>query len=218
MPTDFLIRIVTLNQARTRRGFSLLEMLTILVILGVLTTLGLSIFGRTAHAARRSALDQFTAAVEQARTSAITLRKPVLLAVAPPDEEAGGHDRKTRFGLFEVDSLPSASGTVQARQVQRWSTMPDGIIFLKGKVDGLRNLLDGDKTLLTWKDGENRATVYLLAFTPRGGLALPSGSDPVGIRLGTGIYQEGEPVSTKEGGASSLRIGRVVARPWRLDG
>lgn len=199
-----------------RRGFSLIEMLVVMMIVGALMVVGLNIFGKTAASARRTATDQFTAAVEQARTAAITRRKPVILALAPPI--VGDTDQTTRYGLFEVDSLPDNPGLIEARQVQRWNLMPDGVLFFGGEIEGLRNVLDEDQSQLKWKNGENQASVHVLAFNSRGGLAWPTGSDPVTVKIGTGVYQDGKPIETRDGGHSSMRIGRVVARPWRLDG
>jgi prepilin-type N-terminal cleavage/methylation domain-containing protein len=198
------------------RGFSLIEMLVVMVIVGALLAMGLTVFGRTAASARRTAVDQFTAAVEQARTTAITRRKPVILAIAPP--AAGSTDATTRFGIFEVDELPEEGEPIDARQIQRWNLMPEGAIFLPEDLDGLRNVTRGDKVQLKWRDGGNQASVHALAFTPRGGLAWPTGSDPVAVKIGSGFYRDGQPVPTAGGGHSGMRIGRVVARPWRLDG
>ncbi len=197
-------------------GFTLIELLVVIVIVGALTTMGLSIFGKSANASRRTAMDQFTAAVEQARTGAITRRKPVILAIAPPLSTDA--DQTCRFGLFEVDVLPKSGDALEARQLQRWNLMPDGVVFFKDEVDGFRNVLDEEQVQLSWKDGENKARVYALVFNPRGGLALPEGSEPLAVKLGSGNYRSGEPVATTAGGHSSLRIGRVIARPWRLDG
>lgn len=189
--------------------------MVVLVIVGTLTTISLSMFGKTASRARRTGVDQFTAAVEQARTSAITRRKPVVLAIAPP--VTGSNDQKCRYGLFEIDELPDEGSDLEAVQVQRWNLMPDGVIFLDGKVDGLRNVIDEDEIRITWKDGENEARIRALVFSPRGGLMWPAGSDPVALTIGTGTYIDGQPRSNSAGGHNSLRIGRVVARPWRLD-
>jgi len=207
---------VNLPVTHHRRGFSLIEMLVVMMIVGTLMVIGLNIFGKTAASSRRTATDQFTAAVEQARTAAITRRKPVILAVAPPIP--GDKDQTTRYGLFEVDSLPDNPGLIEARQVQRWNLMPDGVLFFGGDIDGLRNVLDEDQAQLKWKNGENQAFVHALAFNSRGGLAWPTGSDSVAVKIGTGVYQNGKPIETRDGGHSSMRIGRVVARPWRLDG
>ncbi len=197
-------------------GFSLVELLVVMILLGVLVTLGLGVFGKTAASARRTATDQFAATVEQARTAAITRRKPVILAIAAP--VPGGADSNYRVGLFEVDELPERGAAIAARQLQRWSILPTGVVFFDGAVEGLDNPLDAEDVELSWKDGENQARVHLLAFNPRGGLALPAGSEPVAVTLGTGVLRDGRAIPTSDGGRNSLRIGRVVARPWRLDG
>ena len=196
-------------------GFSLIELLVVMVIIGALTAAGLSVMGNTTANAQRTATDQVVAAIEQARTAAITRRKPVILAIAEP--QPGDVDENCRFGLFEIDALPDEGSDLDARQLQRWNTLPAGMIFLDGKVRDFENLLDQDKVQLSWKDGQNSATVHALVFNTRGGLAWPSGSDPVAVKLGGGDYRNGKPMPGAGGGHSTLRIGRVVARPWRLD-
>jgi hypothetical protein len=176
----------------------------------------IELMGNTAANARRTGTDQVVAAIEQARTAAITRRKPVILAIAEP--QPGDPDENCRFGLFEVDTLPDEGSDLEARQLQRWSVLPTGVIFLDGKIRDFENLLDQEKVRLSWKDGQNSATVHALVFNTRGGLAWPSGSDPVAVKVGNGNYRNGRPMEISGGGGhNSLRIGRVVARPWRLD-
>jgi prepilin-type N-terminal cleavage/methylation domain-containing protein len=195
-------------------GFSLIELLVVIILVGALTTIGLSSMTKTAASARRTATDQFAAAIEQARTAAITHRKHVILAVAEP--RPGDSDLTCRFGLFTTDELPEG-GELEAEQLQRWTVLPDGVVFFEGKVSGFRNLLDENGIVLSWKGGENQATVHALAFNPRGGLAWPAGSDPVAVKIGSGTYKDGKPIAAAGGGHSSLRIGRVVARSWMLE-
>jgi len=204
-----------LARPRFETGFSLIELLVVMILVGALTTIGLSTMTKTAMSARRTATDQFAAAVEQARTAAITHRKNVILAVAEP--RAGDMDQSCRFGLFEVDELPEDGSSLEGRQLQRWTVMPDGVLFFEGKVEDFRNLADEDPVQLSWKDGQNQATVHALAFNPRGGLLWPNGSDPVAVKIGTGTYRNGKPVAASGGGHNSLRIGRVVARPWIVE-
>jgi len=194
-------------------GFSLIELLVVMILIGALTTIGLSTMGRTASTARRTGVDQFSAAIEQARTAAITQRKTVVLAIAEP--RPGDTDPHCRFGLFETDAI--SSGKVDARQLQRWTVMPDGVVFFKDKVTDFRNVMSGSTLQLAWKDGESQATVHALAFNPRGGLSWPPGSDPIGIKIGNGTYQNGQAMPLPGGGHNSLRIGRVVARSWMLE-
>ena len=196
-------------------GFSLIELLVVMVLIGALTAIGISTMGSTAANARRTATDEFTAAVEQARTAAITRRKPVILAIAAP--RSSDTEQKSRFGLFEVDELPESGTSLEGKQLQRWTLMPDGVVFFGGKIKELRNLLDEDEVQLSWKDGQNQASVHALAFNARGGLVWPTGSDPVAIKIGSGAYQNGKPVALPNGGHNSLRVGRVVARPWKIE-
>lgn len=188
--------------------------MVVMVIAGTLLAMGLTIFGRTAARAQRTATDQFTAAVEQARTLAITRRKPVILAIAPP--AASDRDTTCRYGIFEVDELPAEGDPINARQVVRWNLMPQGVVFFPDDLEGLRNIAGEGKVQLKWKDGDSQALVHALAFSPRGGLAWPTGSDSVTVKIGSGFYRDGQPVAVKDGGHSGLRIGRVVARPWKL--
>lgn len=187
-----------------------------MILIGALLAIGLGVFGKTAASARRTATDQFTAMIEQGRTAAITRRKPVVLAIAAP--VPGGADNNYRIGLFEVDELPERGAAIAARQLQRWSILPTGVVFFSGAVEGFDNPLDEDEVELSWKDGENQARVRILAFNPRGGLSLPAGSEPVAVTLGSGVLRDGQTIPTSDGGRNSLRIGRIIARPWRLDG
>ncbi|WP_035607784.1 GspH/FimT family pseudopilin [Haloferula sp. BvORR071] len=196
-------------------GFSLIELLVVIAIIGSLTALGMSVLGTNAAKSQRTATDQFSAAVEQARTAAITRRKPVILAVAEPQPNAT--DEEARFGLFEVDTLPDAGALIEARQVERWHIVPNGVVFLAGRVQEFENLFDETEVVLSLKGGQEKVSVHALAFDSRGGLAWPKGSDPVAVKLGNGHYASGKPVTVSGGGHNSLRIGRVVARPWRLD-
>jgi Tfp pilus assembly protein FimT len=188
-----------------------------MAIIALLLGVSVSMFGRTAGTAQRSAMDQLMSSVDQARSAAITKRKYVVLAIAEPEND--DVDRRCRLGLFTVDEEPKAGEAISSSaQLQRWVQLPDGVIFQSDKVRSLQNVLASEKTKLTWKDGKNSANVYVMAFNPRGGLILPEGSGSVALHLANGSYSDGKATATvKAGGTSAVRIGRVVARPWRIE-
>src|SRR5690606_35718483 len=65
-------------------GFTLIELVVVLGIAGILMCLVVATRSRPASAARKVAIDQLAAAIDEARTAAITLRQPVLLAIFEP--------------------------------------------------------------------------------------------------------------------------------------
>lgn len=210
-------------QTRSERpGFSLVELLVVMAIMLIVVALSASLFKSTGASKLRSSADQVVGMIEQARTAAITRRKPVMLAVREP--AASGED-EVLIGLFELEDLggaPDGSGHA-ARLMRRWQRLPSGVVFLDGPVEaadatGLRNLADEDPITVTWRDGAQSEAMHGVVFTPRGGMGLPAGSDPMVFKIGLGAYQDGRPVSTGAGSVRAFRIGRVVARPWRLDG
>lgn len=196
-------------------GFSLVELLAVLVIIAVLVGAAVSMFGRSEAAMLRSGADQLLAAIEQARTSAITRRRPVALAILEPGR-GGFDDSACRLGLFELED-EVVDGAASGRLVQRWRTLPEGVVFFGGAVEALDNVRDQPALSLRWKGGSEGDAVPALVFNPRGGLAYPPGSESVVLTLGKGSYRNGEPLRTGERGRRTIRVGRVVGRAWNLD-
>jgi hypothetical protein len=95
--------------------------------------------------------------------------------------------------------------------------MPGGIAFFGGEVDSLSNLMDASPISLEWRDGEESAEVHALVFSARGGLSNPKGSESIVVKLGRGTYRDGTAIKIEKGGNRTIRIGRVVARPWIID-
>lgn len=202
------------RRRRATGGFSLVELLAVVVIVGVLVTLGAGLVGSRAESLG-TAGERFSSLVEQARTTAITRRRPVVLAIAEPGS-LGFDDGQVRLGLFELGEWDE-SGSNAAEQVQRWEVLPGGVAFFGGGEEGLDNLLDREAVSLTWKNGNESGTFPALVFSSRGGLLAPSGSESVVVVLGGGTYRNGEPRRTRESGTRRIRIGRAVARAWNFD-
>jgi len=209
---------------RGKPAFTLIEVLTVIAILVILLTVGVKLLNGTGSHARRTATDQLSGLVEQARTAAITSRSYVVLAVAEPGD-LPANDSVCRLGLFKVENWPdSPSDVIPAVLMSRWKTLETGVALIGGGVDGVENPLDAPELTISY--GSNKpltVTVHAIAFNSRGGLQYPSGSSPVVMRVAEGNYQHGTPNPFRRGDAKTiaenlLKIGRVTARPYRIDG
>lgn len=200
----------------------MIEVVVVIAIIVILMVAGVQVLGGNDGPSRRTAADSITGLIEQARTTAITSRSAVALAIAEPGD-LPITDGRCRVGLFRIGGL-SDDGTADAVLIRRWQTLPTGVVLLGGEVNGVRNPLDEPQTTLRYRSGNNtlEVPVHLMVFGPRGGLLLPQGSDPIALRIAAGTYRDGRPLSTsratdRTAAETHLRIGRVVARPYRAN-
>ena len=217
-----------------RRAFTLVEMVTIIAIIVILLVAGVSLVGDTGHQARRAGADLLTGMIEQARTTAITSRSHVVLAVAEPGDLPTG-DNRCRLGIFKVPNWPETTGgappgEISAVLMSRWRILENGVVLIGGNVgDGgstsLPNPLDGPELSLRFGPAGKERTirVHAIAFNPRGGLHFPTGSHPIAVRIAEGAYRNGVASPNRRGDSQTisenrLKIGRVIARPYRIDG
>ena len=204
-------------------------MLAVIAVTGILLVAGVRLLGDTAAQARRAATDTVTGLIEQARTTAITTRSHVILAIAEPGDLPTS-DNRCRLGLFKVDDWPEDStGEMPAVQLNRWRVLDIGVVLAAGEDNGqsngpLPNPLDAPELRIRYGSGANARTVkvHALSFNPRGGLRFPEGSSPVQLRIAEGGYRNGVAMPVRRGEASGvaenrLKIGRVIARPYRTN-
>lgn len=206
-----------------RSAFTLVEMVVVIAIIVILMVAGLQVFGDSGGNSRKTATDAVTGLIEQARTTAITSRTTVVLAIAEPGD-LPIKDGRCRIGLFRVPVWPADATSVDAVLIRRWQTLPAGVVLLGGEVDGVRNPLDEPQITLRYGTGAKalEISVHSLAFGPRGGLHWPSGSDPMALRIAEGAYRNGKASPNFSGGnrtpaETRLKIGRIVARPYRTN-
>lgn len=214
---------------RGRRAFSLVELLVIIVLISVLLVAGVGVLGDSGYKARRAGADMLTGMIEQARTTAITSRSHVILAIAEPGDLPAG-DTRGRLGLFRVESWPEAAdGEIPAVLINRWRPFRDGVVLLGGVAGGdaanLPNPMDSPKLGIRYggPGGNRTIQVHALVFNPRGSLHYPTGSSPVIMRIAEGGYRDGVATPNRRGDSQAIsenriRIGRVTARPLRIDG
>ena len=218
-----MTRIRTSPPPHRKAAFSLIELLTVIAVISILLAIGIKILGGTSAQARKTATDALAATIEQARSTAITSRCTVILAIAEPGDLPTTDDR-CRLGLFKVTTWPNSSTTVDATLLRRWQAIPTGAIPYGGAYEGIRNPYDLPELTVRYVSGGKQieAIVHAIAFTPRGGLQWPTGSDPVVLRIAEGGYRGGKAMPDLRGASKGvsenrLQIGRVVARPWRID-
>lgn len=201
-------------------------MVTVIAILVILMTAGVSLLNGTGSQARKAGADTLTGMIEQARASAITSRSYVVLAIAEPDDLPAG-DQRCRLGLFKVamDKWPAnPADAINAELMSRWRTLETGVAIIGEKVDGVDNPLDADELTISYGTKKPlTVNVHAIAFNPRGGLHYPAGSTPVVMRVAEGNYRNRKATPFKRGDAgviaeNRLKIGRVIARPYRIDG
>ena len=209
---------------RCNPAFSLLEMAVVMAVLMILTTVGICFLDGVGGRSRHTAADMLAAMVEQASTAAITSRSYVVLVVAEP-VDLRSDEQRCRLGLFKVDSWPdSPATTINCVQLGRWRAMESGIALIGGQVDGVDNLMDGNKLTIAYGAAMPLIMeVHAIAFNPYGKLHHPAGSAPVALRIAKGSYRGGRAIPDKIGGSgliteNRLLVGRVTSRPYRIDG
>lgn len=208
-------------------AFSLIEMVAVIAILVTLMTAGVSLMSGTGAQSRKAGADMLSGMIEQARTKAITSRSHVILAIAEPGDLPSG-DERARIGIFTVETWPdppTSPLTVTAVLANRWQTLNTGIAIIPGSIDGVPNPLDQPEVTITYGGTKNLSIkVHAIAFNPRGGLAYPTGSTPIAMRIAEGNYRGSPKKATAyERGTGKiisetrLNVGRVTARPYQVN-
>lgn len=199
--------------------------MVVLAIFSILAAIGYSVLQSNGTHARKASTDRISALLEQARTTAITQRTKIVLAIAEPGD-LPVDDGKCRIGLFKIPDWQDGATSVEGVLLRRWMPLDQGIVLIGGNVEGLRNVMDEQQITITYAAG-NRAlstTVQAVAFNPRGGLAWPTGSDPITMRIAEGGYRGpgSRPIPNKSAETHTipenrLKIGRVLGRAYRFD-
>ena len=209
-------------------AFSLIEMVAVIAILVVLMTAGIALMGSTGAQSRKAGTDMLIGLVEQARSTAITSRSTIVLAISEPGDlyksgsQVSANENVCRVGMFKVvtwDPTAKMTGSL----LKRWQSLNSGLVMNTGRVDGFENPMDSAKVEIAYGTQGYSIKGNLIAIDSRGRLLYPAAtSAPIVIRLAEGGYR-GSPLkaSVNKGQGriteNVLKIGRAIARPYRID-
>ena len=198
-------------------------MTAVMAVMALLLTLGVSGLRDTGAQARQVASERLISMMEQARGTAITSHCFVVLALAEPGE-LPSKDERSHLGLFKIKEWPADPATLDGTLLHRWLELPSGVVMLPGSVSGLHNPRDEAQTTIRYPAGKQvlQGRFHILAFTPRGTLHWPAGSDPLALRIAEGVYRNGQPFPNTRGGdrrvaENLVKIGRLTGRPYQFD-
>ena len=146
-------------------------MVAVIAILVTLMSAGISLVNGTGSQSRRAGTDLLSGLIEQARTTAITSRSHVILAIAEPGD-LPEIDERCRISLFRVDEeWPDAAATpapLKCTQLNRWQMLNPGVVLLPGDAAGSNPLNRNEITIVYGGDKNLSAKVHVLAFNSRG--------------------------------------------------
>lgn len=204
-------------------AFSLIEMVAVIAILMTLIAAGVGLTNGSGSQSRRASTDILTSMIEQARTTAITSRCYVVMAIGEPGDFSAG-DERCSVGLFKVETWPEQpADPINGNLMARWRFLETGVILMGGDVDELDNPMDLPEITISYGGNKPRTLqVHAIAFNSRGALHYPVGSSPVALRIAEGNFRNGKATPYHRGDAkivaeNRLQIGRVIGRVHRID-
>ena len=166
--------------ARDRRAsaFSLIELLTVIAIIGVLLIVAVPIFSNSSNNARQASREIIKAHLQQARAHSIASGNATALAipVLASDSQLGARS----ISLFEVeldgaDYIPIKDSNGNERMIQRWEILPGNFHFLSGgQVSSTKpTIVNSANTMPTNFKGK-ALSCHIIVFAPNGQIVRPS--------------------------------------------
>lgn len=208
---------------RHKKGFSLTEMLVVMVILMVLMVALAPVFMKSSARARQSARELVMGHLQRARSHAIATG--VSTAVIVPDYNAGNDIGGKMLGIAEVNWVATpdpTGGTYEITKVlQRWESLPGNMIVLTQATAGHPRTTIMEQSLRSPMTMSGKSiTGAVIVFSPTGQIISPA-DGVMEIVLGQGRVTAGQVTATEKTGNKVsydlLQINRLTGRARQLD-
>ncbi len=208
------------------RGFTLVELLTVLAIIAILFAVGAASFTDPANSARKTSGDTLRAHLQEARAHAIATGNTTAVLFPIPSASTAGSG--SLIGIAEVTfqndpAAPSAPYKV-TKALQRWVQLPDNIFFLNQAAINSRDKTIMDGTVEIVAD-YRKAPIKcrFITFSPNGQISSPTttaGGVKLVVAIGKGVLNGNAVTPTQKNGGrivfDLLQINRLTARARTL--
>ncbi|MFY7818562.1 MAG: pilus assembly FimT family protein [Akkermansiaceae bacterium] len=204
-------------------GFSLTELLVVMVILMILMVAAAPVFVKSGQRARQGARELVKGHLQRARAHAIANGKAT--AVIVPDYSSGADLGGKMLGIAEVNwvSTPeNPSGSYQITQLlQRWESLPGSVLVMSQSVSRHPRPTVMELSLRAPMTIARRPiTGAVIVFSSTGQIVSPAGG-VMEIVLGQGKVTGGQLAATEKNGNKVsydlLQINRLTGRARQLD-
>jgi prepilin-type N-terminal cleavage/methylation domain-containing protein len=203
------------------RGFTLVEMLAVIAIIGLLMVAGVAVLSDPSNNARQVSREILRAHLQQARGHAIASGRATSVIIAEND---GANIRNG--GLITIAELEPQSAEGRpfkvTQLIQRWTSLPESMFFLNQASVRSKSptLMDTAPTV----DAEYQKKpigCHAVVISPDGRIFHPADDTPLVLAIGKGRQTPSGITPTQKSGDKVvhdlLRINRLNARARMLD-
>lgn len=204
---------------RQSRGFSLVELMVVIVILTILLLAALPVFVKSNAKARQAARELVKGHLQRARSHSIATGNATAVLVA--DYSAGTELAGKMLGIGEVtwivDPLNPNEGNYSVTKVlQRWEKIPGSVMVLNQSTtaSARTSLMEEDKRVSVTHSGK-KINASFVVFSANGQIIYPE-NKPIEIILGPGSMAGGSPRATEKidnrASYDLLQVNRLTGR------